>query len=93
MVSKKSGLVEALADLGEVLFPGSGKLPYDAHQLTVDRAAKVLDAAARSSGGVFTPPERPVLVLVDRGGAREPIVMLHGYEFLRLLKAAEWGAE
>lgn len=83
-------LKTAMEDIGELLFPATGELPYDLHQLSLEKAGKVLDAAAKSTGGIFSPPEQPVLVLVDRGGRREPLVILHGYEFLRLLKRSEY---
>ena len=87
-----SDLGSALKDIGELLFPMTGELPYTVRDFaTIEMAVGFLDLSARVKGTGFDKlPEKPCLVMVNRGKTREPIVLLHGYEFLRLLKKAEW---
>ncbi len=83
-------LAAAMVDIGELLFPLDGDPPYVVEQLDPKAAAKRLDRATKVSGTSFEKPEKPLVVLVDRGSRREPIVMMHGYWFLRLLKRSEY---
>ena len=83
---------KGMAAVAEVLFPGTGELPFRLEQLTMDEAAELLDAVATSTGKRFDAPEEPLVVIIDRGHRKEPIVCMHGYAFLRMLKRSEFDA-